>query len=271
MNNNRRYKKKSSGNTGYYVAVLMCIAAVGLVAWSTSLSNSRLDATDDTVNVTSLSEEEAIALLGEDTDGYYPDEEGDALAVNAPANQDSTTEAGTEETAAATTTTQQAIANNAELSDEEQEEAEPTATKKQSKSEGKTHNPVKGAIMKEFSGGKLVFSETLSDWRIHQGVDISCNSDANVVSITDGVVFSVVSDDKYNTVVIVKKNDESLIYYCGLKKDVSVTKGEIVEAGQQLGEVGTIPCEIADDVHLHLEYLKNGEFVDPVKGLGLKY
>ena len=38
-----------------------------------------------------------------------------------------------------------------------------------------------------------------------------------------------------------------------------------VTAGQKLGTVGTISCECAEEAHIHLEVLQNGQYLDPAK------
>ena len=38
---------------------------------------------------------------------------------------------------------------------------------------------------------------------------------------------------------------------------------DTVTAGQKLGTVGTISCECAEEAHIHLEVLQNGQYLDP--------
>ena len=51
--------------------------------------------------------------------------------------------------------------------------------------------------------------------------------------------------------------------YCGLSDKVSVIEGNIVSAGTKLGLIGEIPSECEDGCHLHLEFYKDGEPVNP--------
>ena len=55
---------------------------------------------------------------------------------------------------------------------------------------------------------------------------------------------------------------ETLLDESGLLKgldDIEAT------AGQKLGTVGTISCECAEEAHIHLEVLQNGQYLDPAK------
>ena len=45
----------------------------------------------------------------------------------------------------------------------------------------------------------------------------------------------------------------------------SLKPGDTVTAGQKLGTVGTISCECAEEAHIHLEVLQNGQYLDPAK------
>ena len=39
----------------------------------------------------------------------------------------------------------------------------------------------------------------------------------------------------------------------------------MVYAGDTVGYVGTVPLEMLDESHIHVEVQKNGEYIDPVK------
>ena len=45
----------------------------------------------------------------------------------------------------------------------------------------------------------------------------------------------------------------------------AVKPGDTVTVGQKLGTVGTISCECAEEAHIHLEVLQNGQYLDPAK------
>lgn len=129
--------------------------------------------------------------------------------------------------------------------------------------------PVGGTLNKEFSGTKLQYSETFSDWRLHNGIDIAAKKGTQVCAAGKGKVKKVYDDDMLGKTVVIDHGNSIVCYYCGLKS-VSVTKGDIVEIGQQIGAIGDIPCETADETHLHFTVEKAGIAVDPIKELELK-
>ena len=45
---------------------------------------------------------------------------------------------------------------------------------------------------------------------------------------------------------------------------MGVKKNDVVLAGATLGKVGTVTNECLDAPHLHLEFFKDGEAVDPL-------
>jgi murein DD-endopeptidase MepM/ murein hydrolase activator NlpD len=49
-----------------------------------------------------------------------------------------------------------------------------------------------------------------------------------------------------------------------------VKKGDTVKAGQKIGSVGTVQCELVDKPHLHLEIKKSGKLIDPMSILTSK-
>ena len=126
--------------------------------------------------------------------------------------------------------------------------------------------PVSGPICAGYSGDELVFSETLRDWRTHTGGDIACAGDAAVKACRAGTVTAVYEDGLWGQVVEIES--EGVVFrYAGLDPAVRVKAGEQVSAGQQLGVIGTVPCEGAAGPHLHLETLRGGVLTDPMEFL----
>ena len=118
-------------------------------------------------------------------------------------------------------------------------------------------------VMKEFSGDELVYSQTLKDWRVHDGVDFEVEKGTAVKAMTNGTVTDVREDPMWGTVVEIDHGNGVIATYCGLAKNVAVKKGDAVTTSQQLGAVGEIPCEIAEASHLHLKVTKDDQLIDP--------
>ena len=127
--------------------------------------------------------------------------------------------------------------------------------------------PVQGEVFNRYSEGKLVRSETLKDWRTHNGVDFAADANEDVVAVQTGTVTAVRNDPLWGWVVEIDHGDGLCSITCGLSEKVSVSEGERVSAGQVIGRVGKIPAESALESHIHLEIHKNGSPVDPLKAM----
>ena len=123
--------------------------------------------------------------------------------------------------------------------------------------------PTGGSVTCGFSGDELVFSATMCDWRVHNGVDISGEPGEEVRACADGTVEGFVEDMLYGNTAIIRHADDSVMYYCGLDDTQMVSAGLIVKAGDVIGYIGEVPCELADGAHIHLALMKDGQFIDP--------
>ena len=132
--------------------------------------------------------------------------------------------------------------------------------------EPKFYAPVSGDILKPHDLTKLVFSETLGDYRVHKGIDIKAELGTDVVSFTDGVVSSVSDDYFYGTTVAITHDRGVVSYYMNLDPNLKagIAVGSEVKAGEVFAKVGsTARIEAADEPHLHFELRVNGELINP--------
>lgn len=127
--------------------------------------------------------------------------------------------------------------------------------------------PLNSKISKDYSDGDPVYSETMGDWRTHNGIDIAGNVGDNAISVQDGTVKDVGSDDIWGEVIVIEHGNGLTARYCGIKS--TVAKGAHVEQGQVIGTVVAIPAEASDGIHVHLETEIDGKTVNPVKALNL--
>lgn len=103
---------------------------------------------------------------------------------------------------------------------------------------------------------------------IHKGVDIKAAPGEPIKAPADGVV--VEATDVYQgkpgwgKVVVIRHRNGVITRYAHLG-DYSVKRGDHVQAGDIIGEVGA--TGVVTGPHLHFETLVNGEPVDPVKAL----
>jgi len=123
--------------------------------------------------------------------------------------------------------------------------------------------PIEGNILKPFSEDTLTYSATYKDMRIHTGVDIAPTVANVVVSAFSGTVIGVDENTNFGTVITIDHGDGIVLSYCGVK-NVTVKSGDMVEAEEIIGEIGTVLNESADKPHLHLELMVDGQYKDPL-------
>ncbi len=125
-------------------------------------------------------------------------------------------------------------------------------------------------ILKEYSMDRLVFSETLGDYRVHSGIDISAAAGSDVVSFAKGIVASITNDYFYGTTIEITHDNGLSSYYMNLDPTLAenISVGCEVEAGQKLGTIGTSArAEAKDEPHLHFELRVDGKLIDPTHEL----
>lgn len=124
--------------------------------------------------------------------------------------------------------------------------------------------PLEGETVAAFSVEALQYSQTLDDWRTHNGLDIAAEAGTQVLAACSGTVQHVWQDDLLGSAVLLDHGDGYETLYANLSGEVAVAEGEYVSAGQALGAVGTTALsEAALPAHLHFAVTYHGEPVDP--------
>lgn len=130
--------------------------------------------------------------------------------------------------------------------------------------------PLGGTVDKAFSNGEMVQSKTMGDWRAHNGVDFRGAVGDPVIAVNNGIVKAVYDDVLWGTVVEIDHGHGLLARYCGLGKGSTVEVGARVKINDRIGNLGAIPIESADEVHLHFETRQDGKAVDPFEAMDLQ-
>lgn len=125
--------------------------------------------------------------------------------------------------------------------------------------------PMGDLVIKDYSDGVILYSETMQDWRVHNGIDFGDNLGQSVLSIAEGKVLDVQEDTMWGVIVTIDHGEGIVAQYCGLVKSSTPEVGTTVEQGVVIGKLGEIPCESKDGPHLHLEITRDGTHVDPLK------
>ena len=134
----------------------------------------------------------------------------------------------------------------------------------------KTGAPVAGETVTGYAMETLSYNETTRDWRTHAGLDIAAEEGTPVLAAADGEVYTVYADDTMGTTVVIRHQDGYTTRYSSLAEEVSVSAGDTVTLGQQIGTVGnTALLESALGDHLHFCVLYEDEAVDPAEFLAM--
>ena len=126
--------------------------------------------------------------------------------------------------------------------------------------------PTAGTVVKEHSLEMPVFSITLGEWRVHTGIDISCDEGAGVFASEAGVVSGIYSDPMLGYTVEITHRDNIKTRYSNLSSDIGELKvGDTVALGDKIGVVGDSSIsELAEEPHLHFEVLLKDVKVNPM-------
>lgn len=149
---------------------------------------------------------------------------------------------------------------------EPDEETQPVEEEENTPAVPTFSSPVSGVVTKEFSDSVPVFSETMNDYRVHLGVDVSGASGEAVKASADGTVGAIWEDPLMGTCMTIVHDGGFVTTYKGLSELIpeGIAQGVAVSAGQPVAAIGeSALIEIAEEPHVHLEMTLNGEQVDP--------
>jgi len=125
--------------------------------------------------------------------------------------------------------------------------------------------------MEEFTIGKLpalnrlVFHQTLNNWRTHNGLNFNAPIGTQVRSIAPGTVLSVEHTQLEASIVTIQHANGKVSAYHGLATDVRVEEGDQIPAGSILGTIAPVrPIARSEGSHLHLRVRQNGNLIDPL-------
>ena len=268
MNGKRFSKEKRRG--GFYLALAVCLTAVGIAAWSTydsvtsytapqSSQQETADPEDPEAQKRSSQKEEtskASASKSEPSPAPTPkpaEEESsqakEAAGEPSPTQEPSQQEPSPAESSGEETVTPQEtqVPANAPLYEISAKFIWPVASRQ---------------VSQAYSAGAPVYSQTMKDWRIHTGTDLSAQAGEEVLACANGQVLETATDPLLGNLVSIEHGD-FVFSYCGLGEDFAVSPGDTVTQGQVIGAITAVPQESADSPHLHLEVRRDQVCLDP--------
>lgn len=240
-------KNNPKKNAGFYIALALCITAIGGAAWTTY--SSVLDY--------QTPEEESSTQAESSTPNDTPtDKAVSGLEYSKTESQAKDSEK------TANTILENSIENSEESSEPEASEESEEISEAGETSEAEFVKPIEGKVIKEYSPENPLYSKTMGDWRVHEGIDIAADDGEKVRAYSDGTVKSVYNDELLGYSVKIEHTNGITMTYSGLSPTVLIKEGDSVSCGDYIGAVFTIPSEIMDEVHLHLTAEKDGKLID---------
>lgn len=243
-------KKGSKTSKGFYIALGVCLIAIGAAAWTTYdgvknyMNPSPIQAESSTTSTASPgSDKEA----GNPVSGIFAD----------PSQASSEPESSSSETSSKP--------KKDESSKPKDEPSAPASSQTSSSASDGELNiyPSGQKVTKPFSGKDPIFSQTLNDWRVHEGVDFSAEKGSMVKAVSAGTVKDIYEDPMLGTTIVITHKDFDA-YYSGLGSTTLVRKGDKVKLGQDIGSINVVPCESVEENHLHFGIKQNDQWVNPL-------
>lgn len=125
--------------------------------------------------------------------------------------------------------------------------------------------PTIGNVSKNFTIDTLVYSNTMEDYRSHNGIDICATLGEGVMAAAAGVVKEVYQHPMMGYTVVISHDGDAESIYQNLAETIDVSVGDTVECGEVIGAVGdSAIIEIAEEPHLHFEMKVSGSYVNPL-------
>ena len=249
------------GGMGFYIALLVCVVAAGVVGYYALLSDGEDNETNnDPALVVDQTDGDNVAVNGNDTQSG--DDAQQVISQTPVVIPQSVTKPDIPDPVEDDQNTDEGdIPVSGEISvpdtrPPEEEQSTPVIER--------IVMPLAGSTVSVFSADKLMYDATLDDWRTHDGIDICAEAGTQVVAAASGTVIAVDEDDRLGVNIRIEHAGGYITTYASLHPETFVEVGDTVSAGDVIGTVGnTSLSEAALGAHLHFSVSKNGELIDP--------
>ena len=230
--------KMFRGGKGYYIALVLCAAAIGI----TSYVYHRNAQAPEAVSLEETYQDVLVGTLGT--------EDVPVIATQPQTPSQAPAQPGTADKPGSTPA-----------------ETVPATTEKKVL---KTVSPVAGESIFGYSMEALSYNQTTRDWRVHNGIDLAAEDGSAVVAAADGEVYTVYEDESLGNTVVIRHSDGYTSRYCSLADEILVKAGDLVTMGQTIGYVGdSAIVEATLGSHVHFSVSRYDQSMDPAEFLTL--
>lgn len=124
--------------------------------------------------------------------------------------------------------------------------------------------PLSGNVVKNYSADKLIYFETLGQFKTNPCIFIAGEKGSEITAAADGIVTGIKKEDKTGqTLTMDIGNGYTLTY--GQLDEISVKEGDYVKAGQPLAKLATVTKYYRmEGEHLYFQVQKDGENINPM-------
>jgi len=117
----------------------------------------------------------------------------------------------------------------------------------------------------KFSNGQLLYSETLGEWILHNGIDIVAKQGTPVLASESGKIIEISSNVQEGIKIVIEHKEGYKTVYSNLSTTKMVQEGQQIEKGQTISGVGkTATFEYEEKDHLHFEIYKDEKAINPL-------
>ena len=150
----------------------------------------------------------------------------------------------------------------------EQEPAEaansPTVGELKFSAEEGLYWPLSGNVVKSYSADRMVYFDTLQQFRTNPAIFIAGEPGADIVSAADGIILAVGKEDKLGQTLTMEIGDGYRLVY-GQLADVKVSEGDYVTAGSVLAKLAPVTKYYRlEGNHLYFQVQKDESTVNPL-------
>ncbi len=226
---------------GFYIILSLCVIAIGVSGYVLFVNKETQIALEGEANTIWTFDEDNLGIKEPEEDVYRPVPPDVTVDPGDKVNENNEDRDNTD--------------NSPEDKGEDQSVAEIA----------KAVLPTGGSIIRGFSGSELVYDNTMSDWRTHNGTDFACTQGDTVFCVRDGVVADVFEDGLFGWSVKIEHSDGIESTYSGLSPVSGVKVGDRIKMGEAVGTAGgTAIAESSEPYHVHVTVTENGQYIDIV-------